>query len=69
MVQRRWLTLGAFLLCFVGVFVLPFLPAPLRYLWLTTPALLVTAMIYEGFAPFGVKFGRRLRLAFARLMG
>jgi hypothetical protein len=67
--QRRWLTLGAFLVCVVGVFTLPRLPAPLSSLWLLLPGLLLSAVIYEGGAALGLKVSQRLRLTFALWMG
>ena len=68
-VQRRWLTLGAFLLCVIGVLTLPRLPAPLSSLWLLLPGLLLSAVIYEGGAGFGLKVSQRLRLTLALWMG
>lgn len=68
-VQRRWLTLGAFLLCVVGVLTLPRLPVPLSSLWLLLPGLLLSAVIYEGGDALGLKVSQRLRLTFALWMG
>ena len=68
-VQRRWLTLGAFLLCVVGVLTLPRLPAPLSSLWVLLPGVLLSAVIYEGGAVLGLKVSQGLRLTFALWMG
>jgi hypothetical protein len=68
-VQRRWLTIGAFVLCLVGVFAFPLPPTPLRYLWLLTPALLLSAVVYERGALLGVPVSQRLRLGLALWMG
>jgi hypothetical protein len=68
-VQKRFLTLAAFLLNLVAAFTLPRLPQPFSYLFVVAPALLLTALIYEGFASMQVRIGRRVRLAFALWMG
>lgn len=68
-VQRRWLTLSAFLLCVVGVLTLPRLPAPLSSLWLFLPGLFLSAVIYEGGAALGLKVSQRVRLTLALWMG
>jgi len=68
-IQKRWLTLMAFLLCIVGVFVFSGFPAPLRYLGLLFAVLLVMAVIYEGSTRFGLRIGSRLRLAWTLWMG
>jgi len=43
-VQKRWLTLAAFLLCVIGVFAFPRFPAPLSYVGLLLAVLLVMAV-------------------------
>ncbi len=68
-IQKRWLTLTAFLLCVVGVFIFPRFPAPLNYVGLLAPVLLLMAVIYEGSARFGLRIGSRLRVAWALWIG
>ncbi len=68
-VQRRWLTLGAVLLCLVGLFIRPWLPAPLSYLVWLAVVLLPIVVIYEGLAGFGIRLSSRLRLVIALWMG
>jgi hypothetical protein len=47
-VRRRWLTLGATLLCVIGLFVIPRLPAPINLIWVVLPGVLFAAISYEG---------------------
>jgi hypothetical protein len=47
-VQKRWLTLGAVLLCVVGLIAIPHLPAPLTAVWVALPGILFAAITYEG---------------------
>jgi len=68
-VQKRFLTLAAVILNVVAAFTLPRLPQPFSYLFVVAPALLLTAVIYEGFAWMQVRIGRQVRLAFALWMG
>jgi hypothetical protein len=67
-IQKRWLTLAAFLLLPAGAIILPRLPAPISYLWVLYPALLVTAVVYEGPARL-TGMSSRLRLVLALWMG
>ena len=67
-IQKRWLSLTAFVLLLGGAVILPRLPAPISYLWVLLPALLVTAVIYEGLARL-TPMSFRLRLALALWMG
>ena len=68
-VQRRWLTLTAFLVTLVGAFTLPRLPVPYSYLFVLPPALLLAAIIFEISGLFGFRISRRVRLAWALWMG
>ena len=68
-VQRRWLTLAAVLLWLIGVFTLPWLPAPFSYLVLFLPVLFFMALIYEGSARFGLRLSPRLRTIWALWIG
>lgn len=47
-VQKRWLTLGAVLLCVIGLVVIPYLPVPLKVIWVVLPGILFAAITYEG---------------------
>jgi hypothetical protein len=68
-IQKRGMTISAFLLTLVGAFTLPRLPSPLSYTVLLPPVLLVMAIMYEGGSLPGLGIGRRLRLALALWMG
>ncbi len=68
-VQKRWLTLAAFLLNVAAVFVVPRLPVPFSYLWFVAPILLVVALFYEVGRAIGLKLSQRMRLIFALWMG
>ncbi len=68
-VQKRWLTLAAFLLLLIGFFTLPRLPIPFSYLVFLPPVLFLMALLYEGSARFGLRLGPRLRFAWALWMG
>ena len=67
--QKRWLTLAAFVLNVVAVLTFPRLPAPINYLWVLAPVVLIMAVFYEGGAAFGPRISPRVRLAFALWMG
>lgn len=67
-VQKRWLTLGAFLLSVLAFFTLPRLPTPFSYLVLIPPVVFIVALLYEGPA-LGLKITKRLRLILALGMG
>jgi len=47
-VRRRWLTLAAALLCVMGLFEIPHLPAPINLIWVVLPGILFAAISYEG---------------------
>ncbi len=68
-IQKRWRTITAFVLMFVGVFTLPRLASPVSYAVLVPPVLLVMAIIYEGGSLPGFTISSRLRLALALWMG
>ena len=68
-IQKRWLTLIAFLLFVVVVFAFSGFSAPLSYMGLLAAVLLFVAVIYEVSDRFGQKIGRRLRLAWSAWMG
>jgi len=68
-VQKRWMTITAFVLMFAGAFTLPRLPSPVSYSVLLPPVLLVMAIIYESGQLPGLSISRRLRLALALWMG
>jgi hypothetical protein len=68
-IQRRWMTITAFVLMLVGTFTLPRLPSPFSYAVLITPVLLVMAIIYEGGSLPGITISSRLRVALALWMG
>jgi hypothetical protein len=61
--------LAAFVLTVVAAFTLPRLPPPFSYLFVVAPALLMTAVIHEGFAAMQVRLSRRVRLTFGLWMG
>jgi hypothetical protein len=68
-IQKRWMTITAFVVTFVGAFTLPSLPSPARYTVLVPPVLLVMAVIYEGGSLPGLTISSRHRLALALWMG
>ena len=68
-IQKRWMTIIAFVLMLVGAFTLPRLPSPFSYAVFITPVLLVMAIIYEGGSLPGIMISLRLRLALALWMG
>jgi hypothetical protein len=68
-VQKRWMTIAAFVLMLTGALTLPRLPSPVSYSVLLPPVLLVMAIIYESGQLPGLSIGRRLRLALALWMG
>lgn len=68
-IQKRWLTLAAFLLLLIGFFTIPRLPVPFSYLFLLLPALFLMAGLYEVSIQFGLRLGPRLRLAWVLWMG
>jgi hypothetical protein len=62
-VRRRWLTLGAVVLCVIGLVAIPRLPVPTRTIWVVLPAVLFAAITYEGAGTLlGVTLFPRLRL-------
>jgi hypothetical protein len=69
-VQKRWLTLGAVLLCVIGLVVIPYLPVPLNTIWVVLPGILFAAITYEG---GGTLLGKallpRARLLYAATTG
>ena len=67
-IQKRWLTLIAFVLFVAAVFAFSGFSAPVRYMSLVAAVLLFMAVIYEGSDRFGLKIGKRLRLAWAAWM-
>ena len=67
-IRKRWMTITAFVLTFVGAFTLPRLPSPASYTVLLPPAILVMAIIYEGSSLPGLTISSRLRLALALWM-
>jgi hypothetical protein len=68
-IQKRWLTMVAFFVLFVGSFTLTRLPAPFSYLVVLLPALFLMAVLYEGTAHLGLRLTSRVRLAWAVWMG
>jgi hypothetical protein len=68
-VQKRWLTLTAFMVLIIGFFTLPRLPVPISYLVFLLPVLFLMALLYEGSGQFGLRLGPRLRLAWVLWMG
>ena len=68
-IRKRWMTIAAFALTFVGAFTLPRLPLPASYTVLLPPVVLITAIIYEGGSLPGLTLSSRLRLALALWMG
>lgn len=68
-IQKRWMTVTAFVLMLAGAFALPRLPSPVSYSVLLPPVLLVMAIIYESGQLPGLRISRRLRLALALWMG
>jgi len=65
-VQKRWLTLGAVLLCVVGLIAIPHLPAPITAVWVVFPGILFAAITYEGAGTFlGKTLYVRARLFYA----
>jgi len=68
-IQKRWMTITAFVVTFVGVFTLPRLPSPFSYAVLVPPVLLAIAIIYEGSSLPGFRISRKLRLALTLWIG
>ena len=68
-VQKRWLTLTAFLLLLIGSFTLPRLAVPFNYLFFLLPAFFLMAVLYEVSGQFGLRLSPRLRLAWVLWMG
>jgi len=69
-VQRRWLTLAAVLLCVIGLVAIPNLPAPMRTIWVVLPGILFGAITYEGAGTLlGPSLYTRARLFFAAAVG
>jgi hypothetical protein len=68
-IRKRWMTIAAFALTFVGAFTLPRLPSPASYTVLLPPVILITAIIYESGSLPGLTISSRLRLALALWMG
>ena len=68
-VQKRWLTLCAFLLNVVALFTVTRLPKPFSYLVVITPVIFIVALLYEIGPGLGLKMTQRLRLTLAFGMG
>ena len=68
-IQKRWMTITAFVLTVVGVLTLPRLPSPLSFTALVPPVLLAMATIYEGGSLPGLGINRQLRLALTLWIG
>lgn len=68
-IQKRWMTITAFVVTFIGVFTLPRLPSPFSYTVLVPPVLLAMATIYEGGSLPGLGISRHLRLALTLWIG
>ena len=68
-IQKRWMTITAFVVTFFGVFTLPRLPSPFSYTVLVPPVLLAMATIYEGGSLPGLGISRQLRLALTLWLG
>jgi len=62
-IRKRWMTITALALTFVGAFTLPGLPSPASYTVLVPPVILIMAIIYEGGSLPGLTISSRLRLA------
>ena len=67
-IQKRWMTITAFVVTLVGAFTLPNLPSPASYTLLVPPVLLVMAIFYEGSLRW-LTISSGLRLAMALWMG
>jgi hypothetical protein len=68
-IQKRWMTITAFVLTVVGVLTLPRLPSPLSFTVLVPPVLLAMATVYEGGSLPGLSISRQLRLALTLWIG
>jgi len=68
-IQKRWMTITAFVVTLVGVFTLPRLASPFSYAVLVPPVLLAMAIIYEGGSLPGLRISRKLRLALTLWIG
>lgn len=68
-IRKRWMTIAAFALTFIGAFTLPRLPSPASYTVLLPPVILVMAIIYEGNSLPRLTISSPLRLALALWMG
>jgi len=68
-IRKRWMTIAAFALTFIGAFTLPRLPSPASYTVLLPPVILVMAIIYEGSSLPRLTISSPLRLALALWMG
>ena len=62
-IRKRWMTITALALTFVGALTLPGLPSPASYTVLVPPVILIMAIIYEGGSLSGLTISSRLRLA------
>ncbi len=68
-IQKRWMTMTAFVLTFAGVFTLPRLPSPFNFTVLVPPVLLAMATMYEGGSLPGLGISRQLRWALMLWIG
>ena len=68
-IQKRWMTITAFAVTFIGVFTLPKLPSQFSYAVLVPPVLLAMATIYESGSLPGLGISRQLRLALTLWIG
>jgi len=68
-IQKRWMTMTAFALTFIGVFTLPRLPSPFNFTVLVPPVLLAMVIVYEGGSLPGLGISRQLRLALTLWIG
>jgi hypothetical protein len=68
-IQKRWMTITAFVLTVVGALTLPRLPSPLSFTVLVPPVLLAMATVYEGGSLPGLSISRQLRLALTLWIG
>jgi hypothetical protein len=69
-VEKRWFTLGAVLLCVIGLIAIPHLPAPISAIWVVLPGILFAAITYEGAGTLlGKTLYTRARLFYAMCEG
>ena len=68
-IQKRWLTVAAFVALLIGSLTVARLPAPISYVFIVLPALFLMAVLYNRSGQPGLKLAPRVRLAWVLWMG